>query len=260
MIDISDAAISALLSTYLLPFFRITSLLMVMPIFGAKVIAPKVRVLLGCCITLIVVPLIPPIPVVPLLSLQMVVAIIYEIAIGVASGFAFLVVFQVFVLAGQFIALKLGMGFASMNDPASGVSVTSLSQFYLTMVTLMFVSANGPLLVLEMLVNSFHSLPIASQSFTRIPFQQVAHLGSWLFAAALVMSMPVFASSMLVNIAFGIMSRSAPQLNIFAIGFPFTILCGLLIIALGLNTLLADFNSINAAGFEWLSVFLKGSK
>lgn len=260
MLNFNDATLSALLSQYLLPFFRVTALFMVMPIFGAKVIGPKVRVVLGICLTLLVAPLIPPVPPLPLLSLQMVAAIIYEIAIGVACGFAFLVVFQVFVLAGQFIALKLGMGFASMNDPASGVSVTSLSQFYLTMVTLMFVSANGPLMVIEMLVNSFHTLPIANQSFTSIPFQQVAHLGTWLFAAALVMSMPVFASSMLVNIAFGIMSRSAPQLNIFAIGFPFTILCGLLIIAFGLNTLIADFISINSAGFEWLGNFLEVSK
>ena len=255
--EFTDAQIAEMLQQYVLPFFRISALFMVMPIIGTKIVSSRVRLLAAFFITLLAVPMLPKMPVLPLLSLQLAVAIAQEILIGIAIGFLFQLVFQVFVLAGQFIALKLGMGFASMNDPASGVSVTSLSQFYLMIVTLMFIGVNGHLILVELVVNSFQTLVPGATVFSAEKLWQMANLGGWLFAAALVMSLPVFASSMLVNIAFGVMSRSAPQLNIFAVGFPFTLLCGLLMIWLGLTTFVTDFEQVSATGFGFVHEFLE---
>jgi flagellar biosynthesis protein FliR len=254
---VTDLALAQMLQQYLLPFFRIVSLFMVMPILGTRIVSARTRIILAFWITLISAPLLPPMPVMPLLGLQTWVAILQEVLIGVLVGFVFLVVFQVFVLAGQFIALKLGMGFSAMNDPASGVSVTSLSQFYLLMVTLMFVAVNGHILLIELVVQSYAAWPPGVWLLSSVKFAKVAALGSWLFAGALLMSLPVFAFLMIVNIAFGVMSRSAPQLNIFAVGFPFTLVCGLVMIWLGLSNFDADFERINAEGFMVLHQLLE---
>jgi flagellar biosynthetic protein FliR len=138
------------------------------------------------------------------------------------------------VVAGQIIAMNMGLGFASLNDPANGVVVTVLSQFYLTLATLLFLSVNGHLIILELLIQSFQTWPIGSFVVNSGQIFEVIKLGGWMFAGALVLSLPVVTAILIVNIAFGVMSRSAPQMNIFAVGFPITLLFGLFIIWAGL--------------------------
>lgn len=244
MYEISDTQLAVFLQQYLLPFVRIGALLMAMPVIGTRIVPARTRILSAFLITLIVVPLLPPIQSVAPLSLAMVIAVIQEIALGVAIGFTFQVAFQVFVLGGQLVAMKMGLGFASMNDPANGVQTTVLSQFFLMLVTLMFISVNGHLILIETLCLSFETLPINQHLFGAASAHKVAELGGWLFASALIFSLPVLTAILVVNIAFGVMSRAAPQLNIFAVGFPFTLVCGLFLLWLGLKGLSVQFESI----------------
>lgn len=246
---ITDAELSLFLQQYLLPFFRISALLMTMPVIGTKIVSPRIRVVAGFLFTLMVVPVLPPLSVSPNLSLQTLLYVVQEILIGIALGFMFQVVFQVFVLAGQIMAMKMGLGFAAMNDPTNGVQTTALSQFYLMMVTLMFIAVNGHLILVEMLISSFQSLPPGGFEFTREMSMKVAGLGTWLFASALLFSLPVVTSLLIINIAFGVMSRAAPQLNIFAVGFPFTLVCGMVLVGLGLTSFSASFESVMSDGF-----------
>src|SRR5690554_378321 len=164
---------------------------MTMPVIGTRVVPARARIIAAMFLTMMVVPLLPPLQVTPSLSLSTAILVLHEILIGVALGFGFQVVFQVFVLAGQYLAMKMGLGFASMNDPANGVQTTVLSQFFLVMVTLMFIAVNGHLLLIEMLLQSFQSLPPSHFQFSAAQSFQVVNLGGWLFASALVMSLPV---------------------------------------------------------------------
>lgn len=230
---------------------------MVMPVVGTRIVPARVRVVLAFLITVVVVPLLPPLNVSPSLSLQTIIFVMHELLIGIAMGFAFQVVFQVFILAGQFMAMKMGLGFASMNDPTNGVQTTALSQFYLMMVTLMFISVNGHLALLELLINSFSSLPPSRFEFSQVRAFEIVHLGSWLFASALLFSMPVLTSLLVINIAFGVMSRAAPQLNIFAVGFPFTLICGMILVGVGLTTFSINFDMIMDDGFVFIHNFLE---
>nr|WP_207951977.1 flagellar biosynthetic protein FliR [Pseudomaricurvus alcaniphilus] len=253
----TDTQITEFVGRYLWPLFRISGLLMAMPIIGTRVVTARVRVVLAFFITLVVVPLLPPLPSVPPLSMQSLVIIVQQVLIGLTIGFFLQVLFQIFVLAGQFMAMKMGLGFASMNDPANGVNVTVVSQYYLILATLLFLSLNGHLLVIRLIVESFITIPISEQGLHIEVFLAVANSGSWLFSRALLVAMPVLTSLLVVNIAFGVMSRAAPQMNVFAVGFPITLIFGLVLIWFSMSSFLPSYELYMGEGFAALSNFLR---
>ena len=249
--EFTDQDIALFIQQYFLPLTRIAALFMVMPVIGTRVVPAKIRVILALCTTILVVPLLPPLTSAPALSLQTLIFVFQEIFIGIALGFTFQVVFQVFILAGQFVAMKMGLGFASMNDPTNGVQTTVLSQFYLVLVTLTFISVQGHLILLEFLLDSFRTLPPTHIGFDPDKALAVVNLGGWLFSSALVIALPVLTSLLVINIAFGVMSRAAPQLNIFAVGFPFTLGCGLGLLWLGLSVFDEHFEQVFEYGYDF---------
>lgn len=253
---LTDAEISVFLQQYILPFCRIGMMLMIMPVVSSRIVQARIRLAIAALVTFISVPLLPPIPPLSLISVQFAVLIAQELAIGMFVGFSFQVVFQVFILSGQFIAMKMGLGFASMNDPTNGVQTTMLSQFFLMITTLVFVAINGHLIMIHLIVESFQTLPPGQLSIMPKSFMRLAEMGQWMFASALLFSLPVMTSLLFINIAFGVMSRAAPQLNIFAVGFPFTLVCGLLLIWVGLSTYMESFNKVIEQGFNFVKHFL----
>ncbi|GAA5316922.1 MAG: hypothetical protein AseanaTS_21260 [Candidatus Pelagadaptatus aseana] len=186
------------------------------------------------------------------MSLSSLMIVLQQVVIGLAVGFFLQVVFQVFVLAGQVVAMKMGLGFASMNDPANGVTVTVLSQYYLVMTTLLFLSVNGHLAVIELIVSSFTTLPISQQGLSAQDFWNIAASGSWLFSRALLIALPLLTALLVVNLAFGVMSRSAPQMNVFAVGFPITLVFGLFLMWVGQASFLPNFQTFVEEGFNFV--------
>lgn len=255
--NFSDFEIATFIQQYFLPFCRIGMMFLVMPVIGSRIVSPRIRLVLAFLVSILVVPILPQLPSVPSLSLPSLLFIVQELSIGAIIGFTFQIVFQVFVLSGQFIAMKMGLGFASMNDPTNGVQTTVLSQFFLMLVTLSFVLINGHLVLISLVVESFKSFPSGQFLIQADMFLKVAQLGSWMFATAIVFSLPILTSLLIVNIAFGVMSRAAPQLNIFAVGFPFTLVCGLVLVWLGLSNFTESFESSMSYGFEELHRILK---
>lgn len=242
---------------YLWPLFRISAVFMTMPILGTRIVAARVRIVLAFALTVLIVPLLPPMPSVPPLSLGSLVIIVQQLIIGITIGFFLQVVFQIFVLAGQFMAMKMGLGFAAMNDPASGVSVTVLSQYYMILTTLLFLSMNGHLVVFQMLVESFTTMPISATGFSADVFLQIATSGSWMFSRALLIALPVLTSLLVVNLAFGVMSRAAPQMNVFAVGFPITLVFGLVIIWYSMPSFFPNYQRFMDEGFNVLYNILR---
>jgi flagellar biosynthetic protein FliR len=251
MFAFTDTQLIGMINSYFLPFVRISAFLMAAPIFGTKIVSVKIRLILSITLTLIVAPLITNTITFSGINLSMMLIILQQILIGVALAFIFQVVFQVFVLSGQYIAMKLGLGFASMNDPSNGVSVTIVSQFYLLTTTLLFLSVNGHLMTIQILVDSFTVVPIGVWGFTAATLYKIVGLGSWMFASALTISLPVLTALLVVNIAFGVMSRSAPQMNIFAVGFPVTLLFGLMIMWVGFSAFLTNFDTYVHEGMSF---------
>ncbi len=254
---ISEDQLMQFIGQYIWPMLRIGAFYFAVPVIGARTVPARVRLILMLFTVLLLVPLLPPAPVVSLLSLPGFMLVVQEVIIGLALGFTMQIVLHVFVLAGQYISLKMGLGFAAMNDPSSGVSVTVLSQFYLLLSTLLFLSSNGHLVVLQLLIDSFHFFPIGGQGMGNASFIAIVQLGSWLFSAALLIALPLFTSVMIVNMSFGVMSRSAPQMNVFTVGFPITLVFGLALMYLSLGNFLPLYFEIMDEGIGALRTLVE---
>jgi flagellar biosynthetic protein FliR len=241
--DLSEAKLMMWLGQFLWPFIRIGAFIMVMPIIGTRLVSPLFRAGLVTVITIAVMPVLPPMPDVELLSMQTYVLAAEQLLIGVSMAFLIQILFQIFILAGQMIAMQMGLGFASMVDPANGVTVAIISQFYLMLTTLIFMAMNGHLVAIEILIESFRILPVSTEWQFGGTFQ-IASAGSWLFASALFVALPAVTAILTINFAFGIMTRAAPQLNVFSLGFPFTMLMGLIILWIGLSGFLPQYQSL----------------
>lgn len=213
---------------------------MVVSLIGTRLVPQRVRLVLALLITWVIVPVLPGVPVLDALSLSSFMISVQQLLIGILLGLVVNLLAQIFVVAGQLMAMQTGLGMAIIVDPSNGVSVAVLAQWFLMLVNMLFISLNGHLVVIEVLVDSFSTLPIVPYDYPNAFFSserlwQLATWGNWMFAAAIVIALPVLTALLIVNFTFGVMTRSAPQLNIFAIGFPFTMLVGLTVIWLSIG-------------------------
>ncbi len=237
---------------HLWPLFRIASFLMVIPIIGTQLVPARVRLGLALLMTIIVAPLIPAVPQVEALSADAVVITLQQILIGVGLGFALTALWQLFVIAGQMIAMQMGLGFASMVDPTNGVSVPVLAQIYNITITLLFLAMNGHLVAFEVFMESFRMLPIGLEGLGQAGVWQLAHRVSWMFVSAMLLALPAVTAVLIVSISFGVMTRAAPQMNIFALGFPIGLIFGLFSIWVLHANFLPHFEQFTRQTFDFM--------
>lgn len=246
MLALAPGQLEAWVAQAFFPFVRIGACLMVAPIFGARFVPARARLLLAVAVTALVLPLLPPTPVRPL-SIEGVVITIHQVLIGAASGFVLMVAFDALAMGGQLLANGMGLGFAFNVDPLRGTGTAVLGQFYMVLVTLTFLALDGHVALIATLVESFRRLPIGAAP-TAETWWTVAAWGTQLFAGALRVALPGMTALLVANLAFGVVSRAAPTLNLFAVGFPAMILFGLAIVLFGLPAVQTGFvESIDAA-------------
>jgi flagellar biosynthetic protein FliR len=255
MLSVTSGQIEAWVALYLWPFMRIGACLMVAPIFGTRFVPARSRLILAAAITLLVAPLLPATNVAPLSAAGFGI-LAQQMLIGVAMGFVVQVVFDALAMAGQLLANSMGLSFAFNVDPLRGASTPVLGQFYSIVVTLTFLALNGHLALLEVLVDGFRSLPVGIDGIGADGLWQIALWGGQIFRGALLVSLPGVTALLIVNLAFGVVSRAAPSLNLFAIGFPVTLVCGLVIVMFGLPSVQASFIGLMREAFDLLGHLL----
>ncbi|WP_019556704.1 flagellar biosynthetic protein FliR [Thiomicrorhabdus arctica] len=221
-----------LVGLYFYPFVRIGAMLSILPIYGIRAVPVQVKLFLTIFITMAAAPSLALPPPVDPFTLQGILFIVQQILIGLAMGVVFLVVFQAFVVAGHMIAIGMGLAFASMVDPGTGSQAPVVSQYYTIIATLLFLALNGHLLVIQVVVDSFEYLPIGTSFLTRDSLLLIVEFGSYMFSAGILIALPAITALLLINVAFGVVTRAAPALNIFAVGFPVTLLTGLVMLSL----------------------------
>lgn len=223
---------------------RVGGFIMVVPIFGNRLVPGRVRIALSLAIGIAVAPLLTDLPRLDDFSLGTVVLVVEQLLAGIGLGFATSVFFQLFVVAGQFMGMQMGLGFALMADPVNGVQVTAWSQFYLLLVSLLYLAVNGHLVLIEILLRGFELYPTGvGMGFAEFA-QRIVALGGWMFVGGVLIALPAVTALLVVNLAFGVMSRSAPQLNVFSLGFPFAIVFGVVIMWVALQGWLPQFDRI----------------
>jgi len=241
---ITGAELTAIVGSFLWPLFRVSAVVMTAPIFGAKTVPSKVKLMISLAITAIIVPLLPPMPLVDVFSLQGLYITANQVLIGVAIGFTTQLVFSAIIMAGQIIAMQMGLGFSLMVDPQNGQQAPVLSQFYVIMVMLVYLSLNGHLVLVQIILDGFETLPIAVTGLSTDSIWQIVSWGSYIFSGALGIAIPAIASLLVVNLSFGIMTRAAPQLNIFAVGFPVTMMLGFVLVLLTITNIAPQSNAL----------------
>lgn len=254
----TSAEISAWVGTFLWPLVRIGAMVMAAPIFGANMVPVRIRAIIALLITLAVVPLLPEMPRVDALSPDGVLIVVQQILIGISMGFIMQMVFAAFVLAGQVVAMSMGLGFASMNDPTTGISVPTVGQFFTIMVTLAFLALNGHLILIEVIAASFHTLPISTEGIGLNSLWAVASWASQMFAGAVMIALPAITAMLIVNLGFAVMTRAAPQLNIFAVGFPVTITVGFVLLFLTLPVMLSHLTELTESALNLIRAIGEG--
>ena len=213
------------------------------PILSDAAIPNRVKLGLGLMLTLIIGPTIPPLPQFDIFSLQGLLILVQQLIIGLAIGFSMRLVFAAVGMAGQLIGMSMGLGFASFFDPQSQGHNTVISQFLVLLTMLVFLSLDGHLMMVSVIADSFVTLPITAHG-NGIDPMKIMLWGETIFSAGLLLAMPVIAALLITNMALGILTRTAPQLNIFGIGFPVTLAIGFLVMTLALQGMLKPVENL----------------
>lgn len=228
MLSVTDTQLLSLISAFFLPLARVLAMIATAPVLNNSAIPTTVKVGLGALIAMLIAPTLPPSPPDLLLSWNGVLTLIQQIGIGVAFGFTMQMIFTGIEFAGDLIGMQMGLSFATMMNPQSGMASPVTGTFISIVGSLVFLSIDGHLTMIAAISESFHSFPIGLPSFHELSMaQDIARLGGQMFVIALHLSMPVVAVLLICNLALGVMMRSAPQLNLMSIGFPISLLVGL---------------------------------
>lgn len=240
----TEAQLSAWLAAFLWPLIRISAMIAAAPVFSSRQTPKRIRVGIALLLSFMLMPLIPPPPVVEVFSPEALLIAAQQVLIGLAMGFIMQMVFGALVFGGQALAYSMGLGFASMIDPQNGVQVPVLSQYYIILSTLLFLVLNGHLLMIEIMAQSFYTLPIAVDGLTQANLKDIVLWASRMFTGGLLVALPAMAALLLVNMGMGIITRAAPQLNIFAVGFPMTMMIGFVLMFITLPNVFAKFGEL----------------
>lgn len=255
--NFSEQQLLGVLASFIWPFFRISSMFISIPVFSIQVAPARVRLVISLLVTMVIMPVLPPMPDIALFSYQGFMVALQQIVLGLTAGFILQMVFSVVLVGGQSIAYSMGLGFASLVDPATGLQVPVVGQLFVVSSSLLFLVFDGHLLLIEMLTQSFRTMPVAEIGLETSDLWRVIAWSSQIFAGGVLLALPVIVTILLVNISFGVASRAAPQLQIFGVGFPITIMIGMVLIWITLPDMLESFADILQQGFTLISEVLR---
>ena len=233
MINLSAAQLDLWMAGFLFPLARIMGLIATAPILSNRAIPARIRMGFGAAMTLALIPALPPSGLI-VGSWPGLLALLQQMLIGLALGFSMRVVFTAIDLAGELIGLQMGLGFAMFYDPDNAAQSPVISEFLGLLAMLIFLSINGHLMLLAVIGNSFEWWPVGADLFPANGWMAIARWGSTIFSAGVMLALPVIAALLVVNIALAVLTRAAPTLNLFAIGFPVTLIAGFVMLLLSM--------------------------
>lgn len=229
-------------SSIVWPLCRIGGFLMAMFAIGGGTIPTRVRALFTLAMTVCMLPSIPKVdPSLQPFTVLGIVTTINQVIIGVGIGLMTQFLAQAFVIAGQIVAMQTGLGFASLVDPVSGTNAPVVGQFFTVLVTLVFFAVDGHLLFFRLLLMSFETMPIGPESFDTLHVRELISFGTVMFQCAIAMSISAICTMLVVNFTFGVMTKAAPQLNVFSMGFAVSMIVGFFVLVLALDAFMGNF-------------------
>lgn len=241
MVVFSQLQLEAWLAGFLLPFFRLLALFSSAPVLSHRSFPVRAKVGTAALIAMVAAPAIDMPASLTLGSAAGLGLIAQQLVIGAALGFSARLVFAVLEIAGEFIGLQMGFSFAGFFNP-SGRTESAVGAWLNTLGLMLFVALNAHLLLIDILLDTFRVFPITDQPLAALASLRVEHLGTEMFRFALALALPFTVLMLFVNLTLGFVSRIAPQLSIFAVGFPVTLSAGLTVLALSTTAMLMSFD------------------
>jgi flagellar biosynthetic protein FliR len=260
MISVTSTQLDAWLAMFVFPLARVLALIAVVPVFSNVSLPERIKLVFGIVVTLAIIPALPPMPAIQAGSWLGLAILAEQITIGMLIGFALRIAFAAVDVAGQLIGLQMGLSFAVFYDPTSASQAPVVSEFLALLGTLLFLAVNGHLLTLSLLAQSFTLLPVTATPF--FAAKSMLTLLAWsttMFAAGVLLALPLIAALLIANIAMGVLSRVAPQLNLFAIGFPVTIVAGFTVIAISLPYFASALQNLFEQSFMAMTTIMKAA-
>lgn len=227
------------LGLYFWPMLRVLALISTAPILSEKAIPKRVKLGLGIIITIIIAPSLPPVNI-PIFSANALWVALQQVMIGVAVGFTMQLAFAAVRTAGELIGLQMGLSFATFVDPGSHLNMPVIARIIDMLAMLLFLTFNGHLWLISLLVDTFHTLPIGESPVNSNAFLALVRAAGLIFLNGLMLALPIITLLLTVNLSLGLLNRMAPQLSVFVIGFPITLMVGILLMSF-LMPLIAPF-------------------
>jgi flagellar biosynthesis protein FliR len=230
------------------PALRVSGFVLTAPASSEAVVPGLVKIVFTLALALLLAPVVEVPTGLSIFSAAGMLTAILELLIGVSIGMVVQLTFEALVFAGQSVSLTMGLGFATLVDPQRGAQVPVLGQMFMIFGTLTYLAINGHLLLLGALADSFHSLPIGAAHIDKDFFLSVVLWGARVFDTGLLIALPAVIALVIVNLALGVITRAAPQLNLFGIGFTITLLSGFFVLLAGLDGIMSGISTlINSA-------------
>ncbi|MDR2260570.1 MAG: flagellar biosynthetic protein FliR [Azoarcus sp.] len=245
MLSVTSAQLDAWLAALMFPLARLLGLMMATPVFSNRGMPVRIRLAAGLGIAAALLPALPPMPAIAPGSGVGLAVMGEQIFIGAAIGFVVRLVFAAIDVAGSFIGMQMGLSFALFFDPNSGGQSAVLADFMSLVATLLFLALDGHLIMIDLLARSFEWLPVGA-GIDGSGWSLIPRAGAAIFSTGFLLALPLLAVLLVTNTALGILTRAAPQLNLFAIGFPVTMTVGFFALVL----LMSNFGPVAQSLFE----------
>lgn len=244
MISIASTQIDAWIAAFIFPLARILAFIATAPLWSSAGIPRRTRLILAIAIATAIAPGLPSMPTVQPASLAGLWILLQQMLVGIGMGFAAKIVFTAFDLAGEFIGSQMGLGFATFYDPLNSAQTPVIAEFIGLLALLLFLSLNGHLIYIATLAQSFSAIPVGENTLGAASWLNLVELGGKIFSAGLLIALPIIVALTITNVALAVLTRAAPQLNLFALGFPITLIGGFLMLAVSLDYLASPMQSI----------------
>lgn len=229
---------------------RIGAAMMAAPIFGAGTVPVQLRVVLTGAIAVLVCAwtnvAAPP----ALLSASGILWVMGEVLIGLSLGFVLQLCFAAPVIAAEVIGGGMGMNMASSVDPNSGAQSPALGQYFTVVLTLIFLATGAHLQFINLVVESYKTFPPGQTWLGPDRIEGLLSFGSTMFVTAVAIALPVTLILLIVQLVSGVLSRSAPALNLFALGLPAGVLAGIAALIVSAPLLTDQLTDLSAMAID----------
>lgn len=257
MLSVTDAQLNAWLAAFMFPLARVLGLVATAPVFNNASLPMRVKLVVGLAITFALAPALPPLPPVAPASWAGLAMLLQQGLIGIALGFTMRIVFAGVDLAGELIGLQMGLSFAVFYDPQNAGQSPIVAELIGLLALLFFLALNGHLMMLALLAESFTALPVSAAPFPAAGWETLLRWAATLFSMGVLLALPLISALLVANIALGVLTKVAPTLNLFAVGFPITLMAGFAMLALSMPYFSPTLERLFEQGYGAVSAVMK---